>query len=108
MEDTNMQQTFPAGKESKIIINQVSGDLNVQAWDQPSISIDGGSIAELNQEGSTVMIVNSDDDLVLRAPPDTEIRAASVDGDVIIANMRRVELQRVSGDATLEHIGEGA
>ena len=29
-----MQQTFPAGKEPKVIIAQVKGDLTVQGWDR--------------------------------------------------------------------------
>src|SRR5579863_319527 len=108
MEDTNMQQTFPAGKESKIIIKQLGGDLSVSAWDQSAISIDSaGHVAELNHEGEAVMIINCSDDLTLHVPPDTEIRASGVDGDVVIANVRRVELQEISGDVTLEHIGEG-
>ena len=47
-----MQQTFSAGKESKIIIRDVSGDLSVQTWDQASISVesDGQVVRRLFHE----------------------------------------------------------
>ena len=34
-----MQQTFPAGKEPKVIIAQVKGDLTVQGWDRTEIAV---------------------------------------------------------------------
>jgi SHOCT-like domain len=108
MEDTNMQQTFSAGKESKIIIRDVSGDLNVQTWDQSSIIVESdGSIADHYQEGDSLMLGSCDSDLALRVPPDTEIRASNVEGDVSISNVRRVELQHIDGDVSLENVGLG-
>ena len=103
-----MQQTFSAGKESKIIIRDVSGDLNVQTWDQSSISVESdGSVADHYQEGDSLMLGSCDSDLALRVPPDTEIRASNVEGDVSISNVRRVELQHIDGDVSLENIGLG-
>jgi hypothetical protein len=109
MEDTDMQQqTFSAGKESKITIRDVSGDLNVQSWDQPSISVESdGSVGDHYQEGDSLMLGSCDSDLILRVPPDAEIRASNVEGDVSISNVRRVELQRIEGDVNLENIGLG-
>ena len=103
-----MQQTFSAGKEPKIIIRDVSGDLDVQTWDQPSIGVESdGSVADHYQEGDSLMLGSCDSDLALRVPPDTEIRASNVEGDVSISNVRRVELQRIDGDVALENIGLG-
>src|SRR6202011_2381397 len=109
MEDTDMQQqTFSAGKESKITIRDVSGDLSVQSWDQPSISVESdGSVGDHYQEGDALMLGSCDSDLMLRVPPDTEIRAMHMEGDVTISNVRRVELQRIEGDVRLENIGLG-
>ncbi len=103
-----MQQTFSTGKESKITIKDVSGDLSVQSWDQPSISVESdGAVGDHYQEGDALMLGSCDSDLVLRVPPDTEIRATNVEGDVTISNVRRVELQRIEGDVRLENIGLG-
>ena len=62
-----MQQTFPVGSEPKVIITQVRGDLNVSAWDQPTIAIDAdGRVAQLYQEGDALMIRESSGDLNAR------------------------------------------
>ena len=101
-------QTFPAGKESKITIRDVSGDLSVQSWDQATISVESdGSVGDHYQEGDSLLLGDCDSDLLLRVPSDTEIRATNVEGDVIIANVRRVELRRIEGDVRLENIGLG-
>ncbi|HEU0003110.1 MAG TPA: hypothetical protein VFQ36_19520 [Ktedonobacteraceae bacterium] len=103
-----MQQTFSAAKEPKIIIRDVSGNLNVQSWDQASISVESDdSVGEHHQEGGTLILGNCESDLALRVPLDAEIIATSVEGDVSISNVRRVELHRVEGDVTLEKIGLG-
>ncbi len=103
-----MQQTFSAGKESKITIRDVQGDLIVQSWDQPSISVESdGAVGDYHQEGDALLLSSCDSDLMLRVPADTEIRAANVAGDVAISNARRVELQRIGGDVRLENIGLG-
>src|SRR5579859_6208668 len=107
MEETVMQ-TFPAAKESKITIRDVSGDLSVQSWDQATISVESdGAVGDHYQEGDTLLLGDCDGDLLLRVPSDTEIRATNMEGDVIIANVRRVELRRIEGDVRLENIGLG-
>src|SRR5579859_3036913 len=109
MEDRNMQQqTFTAGKESKITIRDVSGDLDVQSWDQDSISVESdGTVSNHYQEGDSLMLDGCDSDLILRVPSDAEIRASHMEGDVSISNVRRVQLQRIEGDVRLENIGLG-
>ncbi len=103
-----MQQTFSAAKESKIIIRDVSGDLNVRSWDQASISVESdGSFGDYHQEGDAHILGNCDSDLTLRVPFDAEIRATNVEGDVSISNVRRVELHHIEGDVALENIGLG-
>ncbi len=102
------QQTFTVGKESKITIRDVNGDLDVQSWDQDSIRVEtDGSINNHYQEGDTFMLDGCDSDLILRVPSDAEIRASTIEGDVSISNVRRVELQRIEGDVSLENIGLG-
>lgn len=103
-----MQQTFSAGKESKITIKDVSGDLIVQSWDQASISVESdGAVGDHYQEGDALLLGSCDGDLMLRVPTDTEIRATNMEGDVAISNVRRVELQRIEGSVRLENIGLG-
>src|SRR5260221_1191282 len=109
MEDDTMQQTFPAGQEPRIIIAQVSGDLTVQGWDQPGITVKaGGRVADLHQEGDALMIIGSSDDLELKVPTGAEIKVTNLQADVSIQNVRRVELEGISSDVKLQNIGIGA
>lgn len=69
-----MQQTFPAGREAKVMIAHVNGDLSVRSWDKQSIMIDtDGPVAELHQEGDTLVIGGCNDDIELQVPVDAEI-----------------------------------
>jgi Putative adhesin len=109
MEDDTMQQTFPAGQEPRIIIARVSGDLTVQGWDQPGITVEaGGRVADLHQEGDALMIIGSSDDLELKVPTGAEIKVTNLKGDVSVQNVRRVELEGISSDVKLQDIGIGA
>lgn len=104
-----MQQTFSVEREAKVILDKLEGDLEVQSWDEPSIRVEtDGEITELYQEGqTTIFIRGANDHLTLTVPPDTEIRANRVEGDVSAARVRRVELHSVEGDVHLEEIGRG-
>ena len=104
-----MQQTFPAGQEPKVIIAQVRGDLDVSAWDQPVISVKAdGRVAELHQEGETLVIAECSGDLELHMPASTEITVTNLKGDVSIQGVLRVELEEIKGDVGLQDIGIGA
>ncbi len=104
-----MQQTFPAGKEPKVIIAQVRGDLKVSAWDQPAISVKAdGRVAELHQEGDALIIAECSGDLELQVPADAEINVTNLKGDVSIQGVLRVELEEIKGDVGLQNIGIGA
>lgn len=103
-----MQQTFPAGREAKVMIAHVNGDLSVRSWDKQSIMIDtDGPVAELHQEGDTLVIGGCNDDIELQVPVDAEIRVTHLNGDGSIERVRRVELHDIGGDVDLEDIGTG-
>lgn len=103
-----MQQTFPVNKESKVVLERIQGDLKVSAWDSGFIGIEAsGHIGTLYQEGDTLLVKDCEDDLLLRVPGDCEIRAEMVEGDVMIQQVRRVELHAIQGDVVLERIGVG-
>src|SRR6266571_6430736 len=109
MEDHTMQQTFPAGKEPGIIIAQVRGDLKASAWDQASIAVEADDrVAELYQEGDTLMIMECNGDLELYVPAGAEIKVTNLKGEVSIAGVRRVELEDIGGDVELQNTGSGA
>ena len=93
-----MQQTFPAGKEPKVIIAQVRGDLKASAWDQSGIAVEADDhVAELYQEGDTLVITECKGDLELYVPPGAEIRVTNLKGEVSISGVRRVDLKVIGG-----------
>ncbi len=99
------QQVFAAGEAPRIVITLVQGDLDVHVWDERSISVEtDGTVAGLNQEGTTLTIGDCDDDLLLQVPPDTTIHVTRVEGDAEIEGVRRVELGSVDGDVALQDI----
>jgi len=104
-----MQQTFPAGKEPKVKIAQVRGELKASAWDQASIAVEADDrVAELYHDGDTLMIMECNGDLELYVPAGTEIKVTNLKGEVSIAGVRRVELENIGGDVELQNIGSGA
>lgn len=99
-------QTFAVNQQPRVIIEQLSGDLEVHSWDNSSIRLETDDrVSELYQEGNALIIRNCDGDLELTVPIDTDILATDVDGDVEIHDVRRVELKSVNSDVELENIG---
>jgi DUF4097 and DUF4098 domain-containing protein YvlB len=109
MEDTMAQQTFSVGREPRVVITQVQGDLTVRSWSERSIQVAiDGSVAGLQQEGNALMINDCDSDIELRVPEDTSISALNTTGDVDIEGVRLVKLENVAGDVTLRDISGDA
>jgi len=109
MEDFMAQQTFSVGGNPRVTITQVHGDFQVRTWDERSISVEtDGTVADLQQEGDLLTILDCDDDLVLIVPSDTAIQASNVNGDAVLEGVRRVVLENVSGDAVLKNISGDA
>lgn len=101
------EQRFTAGAEPRVRITRVRGDLQVEVWDEEAILVDAdGKIRELYQEGDELVLDGVDGDVELRVPARTTIIAARCDGEVAAEGVRRVELERVGGDAELSAIAE--
>src|SRR5581483_3918815 len=102
-----MQQTFPAGTAQRVLITSISGDLNVQGWDQQTIQVDAeGNIEHMQPEGDTLMIHVSTGSLKLQVPIETVIVAQDVQGDTRIEGVRRAEISEVHGDVVIKNIRE--
>ncbi len=111
-----MQQTFPTEREPRVILTRVGGELEVHGWDKQEISVDWDDHkGKIQQEGNALMLVNCASDVTLWVPRDTEVRVEGLKGDVVVRDIRRIELKGVRGnvelnaigiDANLENIGE--
>ncbi len=103
------QQTFPLseGTAPRVVISHVEGDLVVRRWGEQAIKLEtGGRLSQLYQEGETLVLSRSDDDIDLWVPGNGSVSASDVDGDVSIEGIQRVELTNINGDTDLEDISE--
>lgn len=64
-----IQQTFSLGRKPRVVISQGNGNLTVQSWQEPAIRVESEeSIAQLYQEGDTLIIAGCKQDLQLWVP----------------------------------------
>ena len=67
--DHMTQQTFSFGSNPRVVINQVDANLRVRAWKEQIIRVETeGPVAELRQEGNTLVITNCNSDLGVPYP----------------------------------------
>src|SRR5436305_8239882 len=107
MEDSMAQQTFSVGKAPRVIITRIGGDLSVRTWKEQAISVkteSAGTVAGIHPEGDTLTIIDCDSDIELIVPEDAGIKSSSINGDVEIEGIRRVELESIAGDAMIKNI----
>jgi len=101
------QQTFAVGAAPRVVITRVDGDLSVRTWREQAISVEtksNGIVGGIHQEGNTLTIVDCDSDIEILVPEDTSFKSANINGDVLVDGVRRVELENISGDATIKNI----
>src|SRR5689334_11771471 len=98
-------QTFPAGTAPRIVLNNCSGDLDIEVWDERAIEAEpDGSVNRLGQGGEALVIEDVDDDLRLRVPADAEVLVDQVSGDLTAGGFRALTLGNVGGDVEIEDI----
>lgn len=106
-------QTFPVEGNPRVVITQLDGSLSIQAWKEPAISGEmEGPVAEMQQEGDTLLITGCKSNLELRVPAIvhngvpivTDIYVTRLSGSVTIVGGGRVKLKEIGGDVTLRNI----
>lgn len=101
------QHTFSVGSSPHVTITQVNANLSVQTWKEQVIRVEiAGPVAELRQEGDTVVITDCPSDLVVWVPAalTTDISVVHLSGNVTIEGAGRVELKDIGGNVTLRDI----
>jgi hypothetical protein len=114
MENKMTQQTFSVDRNPRVVITQVKGSLSVQTWKERTISVEtAGTVAELRQEGSTVIINGGEGDLTLWVPgiPNfgksitTGINVTQLSDNAMIEGAGDVVLKEIGGNVALRNIG---
>ncbi|MDW8405889.1 DUF4097 family beta strand repeat-containing protein, partial [Chloroflexus sp.] len=103
-----MKERIPVDGPVTITLQPVEGDLAIRGWAEPAIEwqSDEPVAAQMGEAG--VVIGPCDGDLQLAVPATAEVRISVCDGDVRVINVRRVTLDRLSGDLALRQISEHA
>jgi hypothetical protein len=109
-----IQQTFPiTGRNPRVVLEQLEGNLTVQPWDRQEISVEtDGPVAVLQQENDTVIIKDCRTDLLLRVPAIrriisplvTDIEARQISRNATIEGAGNVLLEDVGGNVSLHDI----
>lgn len=108
------QQTFAVDRNPRVVIAQVKGSLSVQAWKERTISVEmAGTVAELRQDGDTVIINGSEGDLTLWVPGildfgksiTTDISVTQLSDNATIEGAGDVVLKEIGGNVALRNIG---
>jgi hypothetical protein len=108
------QQTFAiTGKNPRVVLERLEGNLTVQPWERQEISVEtDGPVAILQQENDTVIIHDCRTDLLLRvpairriiAPIFTDIQAQQISRNAAIEGAGNVALVEVGGNVFLRDI----
>lgn len=101
-----MSKSVFVGKNPKVKIESVGGDLSVVGWDGNDLLIKGDEDEiRFEQTGETVSVFSSDD-LSLRVPRGASLEFAMIGGDASIRGVTGgCELKEVGGDLSIRDVG---
>jgi hypothetical protein len=95
------QQTFPAGRHPRLMLEDLNGSLSVLPWEQPDISVEAaGELPPLTYEGDVLRISAVTGDLTVRVPCGKRLFSQRPRG------ITDVYVRQLSGHATLEGVRE--
>ena len=101
-------KNIQTGSTPTILLGRVDGDLNIQGWSQPEISVRIGSLDDLQiSESDDAIEIVCNDDCTLRVPEGATLGLHGVKGDARMINLRgELAIERVDGDLQLRSIGQ--
>lgn len=100
-----MQRTIPAEAVQRILLSEIGGGLSVRGWGQQNIMIKADDeLAVVQPEGDALTLRSCSDSLELWIPFEVGISAKDIGDDVIVENVRQVELRDVGGDVSLKNV----
>lgn len=108
------QTTIPVSGPLTVVIENISGDLQVAGWDHGEITAKtNGDAPELRVE-DRIVYVHAEGDLALYLPPEVSVQAANVSGDadvravvgdILMGNVGGDLQMRAVGSVTLQNVG---
>jgi len=96
------QQILQANPESKIILENLSGDLRIAGWDRSEIMARTNGEELVVDSNENIFEISCDDDLILYLPRQANFTIGDISGDVgLQAMMSVVKMGNISGDLTI-------
>jgi len=103
------KQRFEFESKGRLLIRNVSGDTEIDAWDKSTILFDRdeGGLWKANEREGMIMAKVLSGDLRVRVPRRTSLNVNSVSGDILVHGVTgKLETKSVSGDVELRDISE--
>ena len=103
------EQSFPVSDECVILIETISGDLDISGWDNAQVRVQASNgKATVHQEGSKLDIKpasTGSSDLELRVPCRCDLTLRAISGDIELRDVGgQIDLQTKSGDIAGENV----
>ena len=98
------KQRFEFEGRGRLMVRNVSGDIDVQGWDKPNVVFDRdeGGLWKANEREGMIMAKVLSGDLRVKMPYATSLIVNSVSGDIVVKDAHgRTEVRGVSGDVEL-------
>lgn len=103
------KQRFEFESKGKLLVRNVSGDTEIEAWDKSTILFDRdeGGLWKANEREGMIMAKVLSGDLRVKVPRRTSLNVNSVSGDILVRGVNgKLETKSVSGDIELRDISE--
>lgn len=104
-----MSKTISAGRNPRIMIDSIGGDLSLVGWEGDDILLKADDEElHVNQDGDQVR-VSCGDDLSIRVPKGASVFIANIGGDASIRGiMGGIELKEIGGDLSMRDVNSVA
>ena len=103
------KQRFEFESKGRLLVRNVSGDTEVEAWDKTTVLFDRdeGGLWKANEREGMIMAKVLSGDLRVKAPRRTGLNVNSVSGDIAVTGVQgKLEAKSVSGDIVLRKTGD--
>ena len=103
------KQRFEFESKGRLLVRNVSGDTEIEAWDKSTILFDRdeGGLWKANERAGMIMAKVLSGDLRVKVPRRTGLDVNSVSGDISVRGVAgKLEAKTVSGDVELRDVSE--
>ncbi|MBS3750218.1 MAG: hypothetical protein KGY39_01800 [Anaerolineales bacterium] len=103
------QKTIPVKKQSRILIQNVGGDLSLKSWKRPEIRLQGIGEHDRLEKTAQEFILEIAGDLAISTPHQLAVEVNNAGGDASLANLPSpLSVKNLGGDLSLRDVNAAA